>query len=62
MKKGIKSQAQAKRIYAEYKKGNVSYEDMMKAVMATPDIKNLPERVGRPKIDKKTAIAIRGMV
>lgn len=60
---GIKSQAQAKRLYAEYKKGSISYEDMMKSVHATTDMKKLPQRIGRPRtVDKKTALAIKGLV
>ncbi len=59
--KPLASKAQAKHVYDEYKAGKISYPDMMAAVHAT-DFSKIPERVNEKKVDKKTAIAIKGLV
>lgn len=56
------SKAQAKRAYDEYKKGNISYPDLMRGVHATGDMTKLPERITEKTVDKKTAIAIKGLI
>lgn len=57
------SKAQATRAYQEYKKGNISYPDLMKGVHATPNMKDLPDRVTEKKsVDKKTRLSIEGLV
>lgn len=48
------SKAQAERAYKEFKKGNISYPDLMRGVHATKDMNSLPERVDEKKpVDKK---------
>lgn len=56
------SKAQAKRAYEEFKKGSISYPDLMKGVHATGDMSKLPDRIKEKTVDKKTALAIKGLV
>lgn len=58
--KPFASKAQATHVYNAYKKGEIGYEEMMKAVHAT-DFQKIPERV-TPKVDKKTDVAIKGLI
>lgn len=55
------SKAQAAHVFKEFKKGNISYPDMMKAVHAT-DFTKIPERIKDKQVDKKTAVKIAGLV
>lgn len=57
----LKSKAQAGHLYREYKAGKVSYPDMMKAVHAT-DFSKIPDRVKEKSVDKKTDVAIKGLI
>lgn len=60
--KAIKSKAQAAKFYADYKKGKISYAALMAAVHASGDMKKLPTRVPKKTVDKKTALAIKGLI
>lgn len=57
----LKSKAQAKHLYGEYKAGKISYPEMMKAVHAT-DFSKIPERVKEKNVDKKTDVSIKGLI
>lgn len=58
--KPFASKAQASHAYKEYKSGKISYQDLMKGVHAT-NFNKIPDRV-KPKVDKKTELAIKGLV
>lgn len=59
--KPIASKAQATHFYNAFKAGKITYQDLMKSVHATPDMKNLPDRI-TPKKSGKTDLAIKGLV
>ncbi|MEM3609334.1 MAG: hypothetical protein QW076_00285 [Candidatus Anstonellales archaeon] len=49
----FKSKAQIRKFFALEKKGKISDETLQEWIASTPDIKHLPERVGRKKKTKK---------
>ncbi len=48
----FKSKAQLRKFFLLAKKGKISDEQLQEWIAATPNIKNLPERVGRRKSKK----------
>lgn len=59
--KALVSKAESTRLYRLYKEGKISYSDLMGKVHATPDMAKLPDRV-KEKVDKKTGLAIKGLI